>query len=165
LRSQLAQSVRERFESCLSNRLPSFCRIPAPTKGDRLYQWEVGPTYWIYVLLHPHHLGDVFVVEVAWTRGLPFPGGYSKSSKSGRHGFERFRLHELWNERAPLDLWWIGGRPRLDLTEGGLPQLRPEAELIDEAGAFAEDAVGRLVAFGLPYLSKIGKALGYNMVT
>jgi hypothetical protein len=155
--------VRKEFDSRLSSVLPSFREVPPLRKGDRLYQWKVDRGYWVYVLLHPHHLGDIFIVEVAWTKGQPFPGGYSKPTGSSEKDFERFRLYDLWNERAPLDLWWIGGRPRPDPVTLQLPTLRPESDLLEEAEAAASEAVDRLASFGVPYLSKIAKQLGHDM--
>ena len=163
MRSKLARAVRERFDSRLASALPSFRPIPARPKGDRLYQWQVAPDYWIYVSLSPHHLGDVFVVEVAWTKGQPFPGRHSDPTGSPEKDFERFRLYALWNERSPLDLWWIGGRPRPDPLTLLVPPLRPETDLLAEAEAAADEAVDRLVSFGLPYLSKMAAALGHEM--
>jgi hypothetical protein len=163
MRSKLAQAVRKQFGSRLSDLLPRFREVPAPSKGDRLYQWKVDRSYWVYVLVHPHHLGDVFVVEVAWTKGKPFPGGYSKPTGSSEKAFERFRLYELWNERAPLDLWWIGGRPKPDPETARVPPPRAEADLLKEAEAAATDAVERMASFGVPYLSKIAKQLGHGM--
>jgi hypothetical protein len=143
--------------------LPSFREIPANLKGNRLYEWQVDPRFRVYVSLHPHHLGDIFIVEVAWTKGQPFPGGYSGPNGSVEKDFERFRLSDLWNERAPLDLWWIGGRPKLDPLTGTLPRQRPEAELLAEAETAADDAVDRLVSIALPYLSNVARKLGHEM--
>jgi hypothetical protein len=48
----------------------------------------------------------LFIVEVAWTKGQPFPGGYSRPTGSSEKDFERFRLYELWTSEH---LWICGG--------------------------------------------------------
>jgi hypothetical protein len=104
-----------------------------------LYEWKLAPRFVVYFYLHVHHIG-VLSVELAWTKGGPYPGvSYTGPKGSAKVPLEHFRLYELWDEKDALSLW---------RTDCGQPV------------EVADDVIARFVDSGIPYLADITRQMG-----
>lgn len=131
--------------------------------GERAYAWHVTANVWCWIVLSPSQKDDdAFTILVGWsTRGrypeqtiLPFRKATSETT--GEFAQEEYltRLPFLWGNE---DTWWVV-RPftvastTQDLHAWIAPIAAAEAE--QQVIPVVEDAMNRLVAVGLPYLTR-----------
>jgi hypothetical protein len=156
MRGDLGKHVRKSFEKKLIARFPQFELVKGEkvSAGSRVFVWRMGPELSAYLALSTFNLAgnDAFDIRLAWTRKGRWPAYIQADPDEPEDGEVHFPLHQLWNERRPLDLWQIGPDWELEAPRLPLDDLVPRAE---EA---IDDALRRFAEFGLPCLAKVAAA-------
>lgn len=168
MRSELGKAVRKRFGERLKEALSQFDAIKGEKQiapGSSLYQWRLGPNLDFYLLLQVHHTEDWFTLELAWTRNGRWPAfAMLPGTPDGepKNGDLRFRLGRLWADPRE-DVWWqLAPRPPAGADFDAYTKRVPVAEALARVEPLVEDAVQRLVRYGMPYLAKVSAAHGYS---
>lgn len=168
MRSELGKAVRRRFHEQLKVKLGQFEEVkPEQSEiatGSRLYRWRVGHNLDFYLLLQMHHTEDWFTLELAWTSNGRWPAySFLPGTPDGepRDGDLRFRLGQLWADPRE-DVWWqLTPRPPAGASFDEYRQRVPITEALARVEPLIEDALQRLVHYGLPYMLKVVESLGY----
>jgi hypothetical protein len=167
MRSELGQAVRRQFRNRLREEIRHFDEVRAERQigpGSRLYHWHVGPALDFYVLLQMHQQEDWFTLELAWTHHGRWPA-YAllpgSPDAEPREGDLRFRLGDLWTRD---DVWWqLAPRPTGDASFEEYTKRVPIAEALAKVQPLVEDAVQRLVHYGLPYMARVAERHGTSL--
>ena len=120
----------------------------------------------MFVRLLPDSKREAFTVEVGWTRPNPFPNALNYGQPSaGRTEFNRAefvcRLGFLFGQN---DHWWHiapGLNPFTDdVLEFTKRSLEPisSAQAVSRIAPLVDDAINKLISFGLPYLDEYSRS-------
>lgn len=166
MRAKVAQALRKRFETELTEVLPQFrpdkeSEIPA---GWRCYRWSASEELHFFVLLELRQMFDEFSVVCGWSTRPAMP---VRDSEGVEDPEGVFTLHGLWNPRSPTGWNLTPGAGLLDGPTGPIGsdfgELPPVAEALARVPETVADAVGKLVTHGLPVFRQVAAARGRTL--
>jgi hypothetical protein len=166
MRKQIASAVKKHFDEGMTRRLGQFRSFK--DNGNRqisprtqVYRWERAPGLHFFVLLEIQAKEpDRFWISLAWSRDGLVPSVYP--DLKGEVG-ARFNLGKLWNARNAFHYWELTNVPEramlsddeliLALSEEG--ETARIAEGISRAPKSVDDAINRIIDYGLPYFESV----------
>ena len=167
IRKELIGQFRREFE----RRFPQFKRHTKKS-DDPIWAWALAFNLTFFVMLQPFDDKDEFVVEIDWSEDGKFP---IDAPTSRRVKVEapcwRVRLSGLWAAGPVSDAWEVvpaeteteWGARQAALKRGDIKRyLREptEAEVLPRVAPLVEDAVQKLIDFGLPLFRRVAEQRG-----
>jgi hypothetical protein len=170
MRKEYGKALREAFERGMREKLPQFLPYKPGSSlyvvpGERVFRWIPEEPIHCFAIVAPGRTGgDDFTIEIGWSSEGRFPELGMRPSgapSAGRSEFDRTefvcRLSALWSKE---DYWW----PLADLDPmdpdsqmryilASAKPLSPQ-EARDAVAPRVEDALDKLVRFGVPYLEE-----------
>jgi hypothetical protein len=173
MRKEYSRVLRDSFAKLIKANVPKF--KPAKVKsqylwpGERDFLWDTKELVHVYVILSPSLKGhDEFTIDIGWSRLGRFPEIGARGSRSPtaeRKEFQEMefacRLSALWSD---VDEFWKFYDDRA-LMSDPMQHILSQAQDITQEQAEAtvkphvEDAIDKLVNYGLPYLDAFVESL------
>jgi len=167
-----------RFPTELERRLPQFHRCGRERgAGDSpMWAWELAPKLTYFIKLQPFEDKDQFVIEVAWSDEGTFPWrDLAPHPPNPELPKSRGRLARLWATGKTEDVWavvpdepdevfWqrLAARRRGEKVSLLGPKPPPVEEALPRVAPLAEDAVQKLIDYGLPLFRRVAEQRGIN---
>lgn len=170
---KIRKELIARFPQELERRLPQFQRHTEKC-DDPIWAWQLAPNLTFFVMLQPRDNKDQFFVEIDWSDDGKFP---IDAPSSRRPKVEvpqwRLRLAELWATGPVSDAWEIvpdetdaeSEAKEAALERGDITMLEylrkvPEEEVLPRVAPLVEDAVQKLIDYGLPLFREVAEHRG-----
>jgi hypothetical protein len=186
MRSLIRQKLLTLFTSALERALPEFkrCGEECATGGTDYSVWalRLSTNLTFFVMLQPFDKEDQFTVEVGWSDDDKFPW-----KESGLRFFKienpksRRRLARLWFTGQTEPVWEIVRGRTFEETRARIKAMsrgdREEVKRIDKltdvsveeaiprVAPLVEDAVQKLIDFGLPLFRRVAEHRGLTWPT
>ena len=172
MRKEFAKILRQAFGARLRTAAPGFGEMKLRSDylgpGERAYADTVGEHIRRWIVLSPSAKDrDEFTVLIGWSTLGRYPElgmiPCADMPSEARTEFAReeylIRLSMLWSTQDP---WWVvrpwkGGS--LKALQASMAPITPE-EAERRVIPAVDDAIGRLVDIGLPYLDEFARAVG-----
>lgn len=171
MRRKLRKEVVKRFASQLEAALPQFV---LSTKSDTvIWNWKCAKHLTFFVMLQPYEQWDRFVVEIGWSDDESFPEILPSHPPNVDALKYRERLAQLW-ATGPMAYEWdvvpLLTDEELRAKKKALGQENrliwswnpPEDEVLPRVSPLVDDAIHKLIAFGLPVFRKVAERRGLN---
>jgi hypothetical protein len=155
------------FPSEMQRQLPRFGRVDLGPQADdlALWAWKLADDLTQFVLLQVLDNRDHFVVESGWSENGEYPW-WTLPTKPLKLDASRFRLRlaRLWATGKLADHWQVtpdrpDAEPRSAVPIFKYDPVAPpelhEDEVLHRVAPLSEDAVNKLVAFGLPVFQSV----------
>jgi hypothetical protein len=173
MRGKIRKELLLRFRQELKKRLPQFQLSKRTHPGDPLWEWHIAPKLTFFLHLQPFDKVDEFILDIAWNEtkkypvsviGFSFPPNIKAPTCN-------LRLAQLW-ARGPLaDAWCVVPKETEEEEKARYAALQrgdtktffyrpPEEEVLPRVGPLVEDAVQKLIDFGIPLFRKVAKHRG-----
>lgn len=166
MRKEYGKAVRQLFAARMQEVAPQFeaAKVKAACfwPGQRAWRWRVTDNIVCWIVLSPSQKDyDEFTVLVGWSTSGGYPALTMVPSfelpDAAKTEFAQAeylaRLPFLWGK---VDSWWVVREFRMARTVEELQaSIAPiaEADALRQAAPLVDDAIDKLVAFGLPYLA------------
>ncbi|HEV3448697.1 MAG TPA: hypothetical protein VG099_28930 [Gemmataceae bacterium] len=174
MREKIRQELLVRFPFQMQRRLPQFHRVDLGPEIDHfaLWAWKLVDDLTLFALLQAFDNRDHFVVEIGWSENGDFPW-WTLPSNPPKLEAPRFRLRlaRLWATGKLADHWQVVP-DRLDAEpRSAVPNFKwsnapsappevPEDEVLHRVAPLSENAVNKLVEFGLPVFRAVAAHRG-----
>ena len=171
MRQKIREELVARFRPELERRLPDF-HSHNENLDDPTWAWQLGPTLTFFVQLQPFDNKDQFVLEIAWSEDGQFPWWPMPSTRLTVEAPQwHVRLARLWATGPMADVWAVvpdrtdaERKAKIEVLKRGDTEewLRkvPEEAVMPFVAPLVEDAVQKLIEFGLPLFRKVAEHRG-----
>ena len=172
MRHKIRKELLARFRLEFERRLPDF-HSHKEKLDDPTWAWQEAPKLTFFVQLQLCDNKDQFVLEIAWSEDGLFPWWPMPSTRLQIDAPQwHVQLARLWATAAMADAWEIvpaetasaERKARLAALDRGEVQefMRetPEEEYLPRVAPLVEDAVQKLIDFGLPLFRRVAEQRG-----
>ena len=157
MQRKLAQVIRKNLKERVAKELPDLNLIKGvnPYPGNLTWSHKYHTSLTIFVAWLPSPRDESFTFEVGWSRKNRFPEGHFPSISPSNSELEEFRVRIglLFSDN---DFWWDLDPFELEVADPmRYLQATPLETLLARVDSNLDDAISKILQFGIPLLDKI----------